>query len=195
MADPELVQTLDYILNRCDEGAIEAVAAAVIRRRRNLALFGGSRQVPDPEKMAQELSAQVNIASGLEGLKDTVRNMAVRIIRQEAPELTDAQVDELTRAWVPSRKAAQSAGGGEDGGSEKQPPPDMLEAMVNQFVSYSFGRMPRAEDQNLRNAMGSWPERYWNAFPPVVRALLNDLIKGKITESEFNGKFRTASAL
>jgi hypothetical protein len=191
MADPELVQTLDYILNRCDEGAIEAVAAAVIRRRRNLALFGGSRQVPDPAKMAQELSAQVTSASALEGLKDTVRNMAVRIIRQEAPELTDAQVDELTRTWIPSRKAAQ----GEDGGSEKQPPPDMLEAMVRQFVSYSLGRMPHVEDQNLRSAMGSWPERYWNVFPPVVRALLNDLIKGKITESEFNRKLKTAFAL
>jgi hypothetical protein len=195
MADPELVQTLDYILNRCNEDAIEAVAAAVIRRRRNLALFGGSRQIPDPQKMAQELSAQVNIASGLEGLKDTVRNMAVRIIRQEAPELTDAQVEELTRAWIPSRKAAQDAGDSEGNGSEKKMPPDMLVAMVGQFVSYSLGRMSRVEDQNLRKEMDSWPERYWNVFPPVVRALLNDLLKGNITESEFNGKLRTAFSL
>jgi hypothetical protein len=71
----------------------------------------------------------------------------------------------------------------------------MLESMVGQFVAYSLGRMPRAEDQNLRDEMGAWPERYWNAFPPVVRALITDLVKGKITESEFNGKVKTAFAL
>jgi hypothetical protein len=191
MADPELVKTLDYILNHCNEDAIEAVAAAVIRRRRDLALFGGSRQMPDPRKMAQELSSRINIASGLEGLKETIRNMAVRIIRREAPELTDAQIDELTRAWIPSRKNAR----GEDEGPEKQLPDDVLESMAGQFVSYSLGRMSQMEDRNLRNEMGAWPERYWKAFPPVVRTLINDLIKGKITEREFNGKLKTAFSL
>jgi hypothetical protein len=194
MADFELVKTLDYILNRCDEGAIEAVAAAVVRRKRDLALFGGAQQMPDARKMAQELSSQINIVSGLEGLKDTIRDMAVRIIRQEAPELTDAQVEELTRAWVPSRKAP-GEGNGDGTGSEQRLPMDMLESMVGQFVAYSLGRMPRVEDQNLRDEMGAWPERYWNAFPPVVRALITDLVKGKITEPEFNGKVKTAFVL
>jgi hypothetical protein len=192
MADSELVRTLDYILNHCGEDAIEAVAAAVIRRRRDLALFGGSRQMPDPGKMAREISSQINVASTLEGLKDTIRNMAIRIIRQEAPELSDAQIDELTRAWIPSRKSAQGERGD---GSGKRLPDDMLESMVGQFVSYSLGRMPHKEDQYLRNEMGAWPERYWKVFPPVVHTLINDLIKGKITEQEFNGKLKTAFAL
>ncbi|MDR1127836.1 MAG: hypothetical protein LBL20_00870 [Treponema sp.] len=50
MADSELVRVLDYILNRCDEGAIEAVSAAVLRRKRDLAMFGGMGKLPDPKK-------------------------------------------------------------------------------------------------------------------------------------------------
>jgi hypothetical protein len=38
VADAELIQTLDFILNRCSEGAIDAVAEAVVWRRRELAL-------------------------------------------------------------------------------------------------------------------------------------------------------------
>ena len=52
MASQELVQTLDYILNRCDERDVEAVAAAVIRRRRDIAMFGNLPVTPDPRRLA-----------------------------------------------------------------------------------------------------------------------------------------------
>jgi hypothetical protein len=188
MADPELVRVMDYILNRCDEGAIEAVAAAVVRRRRDLALFGGAAKLPDPKKLALNLSSQINAASSMEGLKDSVRKMAVRIIRQEAPELSDAQAEELTRAWVPAKGAAGAHAG-------DKLPRDLLESMISQFIAYSLGRMSRVEDQNLRAEMGSWPERYWKAFPQVIRSIISDFLKGEMTEGDFNAKIRTACAL
>jgi hypothetical protein len=187
MADPELVRILDYILNRCDEASIEAVAAAVVRRRRDLALFG-SQRIPDPRKLAQGLSSGMNIGPGLEGLKETVRSMAVRIIRQEAPELTEDQIDELTRAWMPGNQT-----GAQDG--QGAMPPDFLSTMVDQFVSFSQGRMSKAEDAGLRSEMGAWPERYWKAFPSVIKLIITDFLNGEINEGEFQAKIETALAL
>ncbi|MDR1899628.1 MAG: hypothetical protein LBQ55_06450, partial [Treponema sp.] len=101
MPNSELVRTLDYILNRCDEKSIDAVAEAVVRRRRELALFGGAANLADPRRWAADVGSQINVGASIEGLRESIREMAVRIIRQEAPELSDAQVDELTRAWIP----------------------------------------------------------------------------------------------
>jgi hypothetical protein len=186
MANPELVKVLDYILNRCDEAAIEAVAAAVIRRRRDLAVFGGAQNLPDPQRMAKELSGQINIGATIDGLRESIRSMAVRIIKQEAPELTDAQIDELTQAWIPG---PESAGGG---GSANKLPQGLLFSMIDQFVAFSQGRMSKTEDKNLREEMGSWPERYWQAFPPVVRLIITDYLKGETGEKEYRSKLETA---
>jgi hypothetical protein len=185
MANPELVKTLDYILNRCDEAAIEVLAAAVVRRRRDLSLFGGAQSLPDPQRMARDLSGQMNIGASIEGLRESIRNMAVRIIKQEAPELTDAQINELTGAWIPGPEA------GADGSGEKLPR-ELLFSMVDQFTAFSQGRMSKAEDKSLRDEMGPWPERYWNSFPPVVRLIITDYLKGETGEKEFRSKLETA---
>jgi hypothetical protein len=181
MADPAFVRTLDYILNHCDEKSLDAVAEAVVRRRRELAMTGG---MPDPRRMAQELSAQINTGAGVAGLRETVRDMAVRIIKQHAPELTESQIAELTAAWIPGGESAQD-----------NLPADLLFAMAGQFVNFSLGRMPENEDRRLRSEMGAWPERYWQAFPEVVKLIIKDLVDGKITEEEFSSKLRTALAL
>jgi hypothetical protein len=189
MADPELVKVMDYILNRCDEAAIDVVAAAVVRRRRELSLFG-SQHMPDPQKMARELSSRINVGASIGGLKETVRSMAERIIRREAPELTDAQINELTAAWIPGEK--DGAPGREP---EKALPHDLLEAMVDQFVSFSLGRMSPREDKTLRDEMGSWPERYWKSFPQVIQLIISEFLKGGVTEGEFKSQIETALAM
>jgi hypothetical protein len=193
MADAELIHILDYILNRCDEAAIEAVSAAVIRRRRNLSLFGGSAAMPDPHRMAQDLSSRLDmgLGTGLNSLTDMVRSMAVRIIKQEAPELTEAQVGELTRAWIPSA----APGGAPGPGKDDTLPPDLLASMINQFISFSLGRMSPDEDQSLRAELGSWPERYWEAFPQVTQLIITDFLNGEMPEGEFNSRIGTAMGL
>ncbi|MDR1278621.1 MAG: hypothetical protein LBK02_07710 [Treponema sp.] len=186
MANPELVKVLDYILNRCDEAAIEAVAAAVIRRRRDLTVFGGVSKLPDPQRMAQELSGQINVGASIDGLRESIRSMAVRIIKQEAPELTGAQIDELTHAWIPG------PGRSDDKNSPVKLPQGLLVSMIDQFVAFAQGRMNKAENENLREEMGAWPERYWNSFPPVVRLIITDYLKGETGENEFRSKLETA---
>ncbi|MDR1575925.1 MAG: hypothetical protein LBS37_07970 [Treponema sp.] len=186
MADTELIQTLDYILNRSDEASIEALAEAVARRRRELFLTGGAFEM-SPQRMAKELSLTLDagIGAGVEGLKKSVRDMAVRIIREEAPELTDAQIEELCRAWIPENA-------GENTGEGVKPPRDMLSAMVEQFVAFSRGAMSEAMDESLRAELGAWPARYWNSFPPVVRLIITDFLKDKITEAEYHSRIGIA---
>jgi hypothetical protein len=190
MANADLALVLDDILNRCDVNSIEVVSAAVVRRRRDLAMFGGATNIPDPQRMARELSGKINIGSSIEGLKQSVREMTVRIIRQEAPELSDEQVEELTRAWIPGE--GESSGGS---GSGSKLPSDLLGSMIDQFVSFSQGTMSKAEDKKLRDEMDSWPERYWKAFPQVVKSIITDYLKDKITEKEFNSKMGIALAM
>jgi hypothetical protein len=169
---------MDYILNRCDEKAIDAVAAAVVRRRRDLAMFGGAANLPDPKRMARELSGQINTGASIEGMREAVRDMAVKIIRQEAPELSEEQIAGLTAAWIPDRSSR----------SEGNLPPDMLLEMVDQFVSFSTGSMSNAEDNKLRQEMGTWPERYWKAFPEVVKLIVKDYLDGEINEKAYRSK-------
>ena len=184
MANQELVRTLDYILNRCNERDIEAVAAAIVRRRRDIAMFGNMPVAPDPRSLARELSSQLNIEGNIKGLKKSVRDYAIRIIRQQAPELTDAQIEELTRSWIPARNGSGRAPA--TGSADSSVPADLLASMIDQFVSFSLGRMEEEEDRALRNEMGPWPDKYWKSFPQVIRLLITDFLKGEMDEKDFN---------
>ncbi|MDR0583882.1 MAG: hypothetical protein LBG57_05975 [Treponema sp.] len=185
MADTELIQTLDYILNRSDEASIDVLAEAVVRRRRELFLTGGVFDIPSPRHLAKEISGNINagIGAGIEGLKKSIRDMAVRIIREEAPELTDAQVEKLCRAWIPENAGAEQGA---------RPPGDMLSAMIDQFVAFSRGTLSEAIDESLREELGAWPKRYWNSFPPVIRLIITDFLKDKISEEEYNSRIGIA---
>ena len=188
MANQELVLTLDFILNRCNERDIEAVAAAVIRRRRDIALFGNMPVAPDARSLAREMTSQLNIEGSIEGLKNSVREYAIRIIKQQAPELTDAQIEELTRAWIPEKLSGgkrRARGSSADISADSSIPGDLLASMIDQFVSFSLGRMEEEEDQALRNEIGPWPDKYWRSFPQVVRLLITEFLKGGMDEKDF----------
>jgi hypothetical protein len=182
MPDPGLLQALDYILNQSDEASIEVLAEAVIRRRRNLTIFSAMGEMPDPEKFAKEISGRVNqsLGSGIEGMKRSIHMMMINILKAHAPELTEDQIDELCEAWLPSEEKKGAM------------PPDMLISMIEQFISFSHGTMKKSVDDDLRSQMGAWPERYWKAFPPVIRQLISDYLKDKITETDFKSKVAIA---
>jgi len=192
MANQELVQTLDYILNRCNERDIEAVAAAIIRRRKDIAMFGSMPVAPDPGHLAKELMAQLNIEGNIEGLKKSIRDYAIRIIKQQAPELTDEQIEELTNSWIPDKTSGAKSKKKRKGGLDETVPRDILASMVDQFVSFSLGRMEEEENNALRQEMGPWPDKYWNAFPNVIRLLIKDFLKGEVDEADFNTRMGLA---
>ena len=181
MADERLLQALSYILNHSDVSSIETRAEAVVRRR-NMTIFSAAGDMPNPQRMARELSENINagIESGIESMRKSIREMTVKIIKEHAPELSGSQIDELCRAWLPD--AGLPGTGGKKG---EALPRDLLLSMIEQFISFSRGTMRRSVDRNLREEMGAWPERYWKVFPPVIRLLISDLLKYRITEKDF----------
>ncbi len=211
MADAELVKTLDYILNRCGAAEIEAVAAAVVRRKRDLSMFGDAG-VMDPARWAKKAAEDLAGSAGasLKAVRSTVRGLAAEMLRKEAPELDDDQIAELLGAWVPDPAsdggrvsggaAGQSAGivdvdGEAPSDRPSRIPPDVLLAMAEQFVAYSSGAMAKAEESALRRELGDWPERYWRSFPGGVRAVVTEYLKGTSDQQSFLAKLRAAVEL
>ena len=193
MADPELVRVLDYILNRCDERSIEAVAASVVRRRRELVRFGGMASIPNPGHLAKELSSQLNLDGAMDGMRKSIRDYAIRIIKQEAPDLSEEQIDELTRSWIPEgNPAAGKNSGGKQSVRNSKIPRNLMASMIDQFVSFSLGQMETEEDEALRSEMGPWPDKYWKSFPQVIRLLIADYLKGELEENDFNTRIGLA---
>jgi hypothetical protein len=186
--DPELVRALDYILNHSNEASIEALAEAVIRRRRDLSIFQATGTTPDLQLMASRITEQINagVGGGIETMKSSIREMIVRIIKENAPELSPNQIDELSKAWLPEHSAEKR---------KKDAPRDMLASMIEQFISFSRGEMNPSTDNDLRAQMGAWPQKYWNVFSPVIRSIITDFLKDKISEKEFNTKIGIALEL
>ncbi|MCL2180305.1 MAG: hypothetical protein FWB83_04170 [Treponema sp.] len=187
MADPGLVQALDFILNRSDEASIDVLTEAVNRRRRDLTIFSAIGGMPDPQKMAKEITEKIDagIGGGIETMRKSIQDMIIKILHEHAPELNEKQIDELCQAWLPDRVKKQ----------EGALPPDVLLSMIEQFVSFSHGEMPESTDRSLREEIGSWPERYWKAFPPVIRQIVSDYLKNKISDSDFKSKILLALGL
>jgi len=185
--DPELVRALDYILNHSNEASIEVLAEAVIRRRRDLSIYQATGTTPDLQRMASQITEQINAGVGgsIETMKGSIREMMIRIIKENAPELTPAQIDELSKAWLPETPSDK----------EKDMPRDMLVSMIEQFISFSRGSMRASVDKSLREEMGAWPQKYWNAFPPLIRSIITEFLKDKITEKDFNTKIGIALEL
>jgi len=192
MANPALLQALDYILNQSDEATIEVLSEALIKRRRNLSFFHAVGGIPDPEKAAKEISAGLSGSTDkiIEGMRSSIHEMIVRLISEHAPELNADQINELCRAWMPSTYKTK-----ERSAKEGDLPPEALLSMIEQFISFSNGAMSESVDKGLRDKMGAWPERYWSAFPPVVRQIITDYLKEKISEKDFKSKIVLALGL
>ncbi|MCL2277071.1 MAG: hypothetical protein FWC21_04170 [Treponema sp.] len=180
MADPALLQSLEYILNHSNEASLDILAEAVARRKRDLTVFNAVGGLPDPQKMAKEITEKINsgIGIGIEGMRKSVQEMIIRILREHAPELNDKQVDELCRAWLPDMP----------GSGKNQLPNEALLSMIEQFTAFSRGEMPEPADKKLRDEIGEWPQRYWNAFPPVIRQIIADFLKDRITAKDFKSR-------
>jgi hypothetical protein len=108
---PELMAVLDYVLNRCTLREIDALEAAVERRRRDLSAQSGIISL-DPSRAARSMSetVQKSINSSMDSIRGTFRQFAVDTIRKEAPELTEEQMEALVDSWIPENMAMDASG-------------------------------------------------------------------------------------
>jgi len=183
----KLYQIVDFILNSAESSELEVIRSALRRRE------GGD---PSEEEttfgqkignMAKEMSEQVSGQIGVseDQIRKTIRGFVTDMIRREAPELRDAQVEELLDEWVPTPGMRERKTGRPGGGAENILPSDALLTMIRQFVAYSTGKMTVAEESDLSAAVPSWQNRYWEQFSPVTRKLIGLYVKGVISERDF----------
>ena len=189
MADPELLQALDYILNKSDDSTIDVLVEAITRRRRDLTIFNSIGNIPDPQKMTKQITKQITEGVGgtLEGMKKSVQDMIKNLLKEHAPELSEKEREILCNEWLPDRTKKK--------GSDSGLPADVILSMIEQFIAFSHGEMKESTDKGLREEMGAWPERYWNSFPPVVQQIITDYLKNKIPEKDFKSRICIALAL
>ena len=107
----------------------------------------------------------------------TTYHLVARIIRENAPEISEKQISELLSEWVPESEKSKRA--------TSAIPPDAIISMLKSFISYSLNAMSTIDDMKLRERMPDWPERYWNAFPESVQKLVSLYLKGKLDERIF----------
>lgn len=193
-ASSEFVQVLDYILNRCTIREIDALEAAVERRRRDLSARTGVISL-DPARAAHQMTeaVQKSIDQSMEGIRGTLRTFAADTLHKDAPELTQEQMEALIDEWIPKQQpksednpASEKYTGLSRKGCINGLPSEAMRMMVYQFVAYSTGAMPLADEASLRNEIGDWTTMYWDKFPDEIRNLIKDLLSGFVSETEFS---------
>ena len=178
-----LFQVVHFILNEADEEELKVVVEALKRR------LGDQAKGPmglSPEKLGRAMAGKINeqVQESLDSVHDTVQRFIAEMIRKEAPEIPEEDLEALLEEWAP-RPGAKP---------KRRPSPglpaDVLLTMVRQFVDYGRGTMPGGEQKRLRDEITDWHEKYWSAFPDTIRHLIGDFLKKEIDEKYFWDRIR-----
>jgi len=179
MSRKELESALDFILNRADEAEFEVIEKACQRRRADraaLSPIGGL----GPRAAAHQMAAQIENQMGcsVDSIRGMVKNYVADIIRQNAPEISEKDLNELLEAYTADPGKARK--------KTSPYPPEALLSMGRLFIEYSEGRMAPSRQQELWEDSPNWQEAYWNAFPPEMKALVKAYLQGKLDGDTFN---------
>jgi hypothetical protein len=183
-----LYDAVDFILNNATENELEVIRAALKRRVEGSRIRGPMGV--DPARLARESAAHVREQLGfsMERIRAMVKDMATEILRKNAPELTEKQLEELLDAWVPDREAP-AASGGQPGAAATAGsgglPAEALLAMIARFISYGTQTMSVSEQIALQNQTPDWQKRYWERFSPRVRQLVSLYLNGQLDKPTF----------
>ncbi len=188
MAKEELGGILDYILNKADEAEFEVIVKACERRRQDIgryAKLGGM----SPGALAGQLADTVNqgLSVSMDGIRQTVRGFVVDLIRQEAPEASEAEIAKLLEHYLPERGAQPSQPGapGLVDVDAARLPPEAVAVMAEEFLSYSLGGMPPSQQKELWDSLPDWQDKYWESFAPALKALIKARIEGRLDDDQF----------
>lgn len=179
----EMLQILDFILNRSTYGDLEVIQEAIRRRTRDIKTgIAGIDVRGIARQTAGSIQKQIGSADEVSHM---IRRFVRELITQQQPDLTEEQLESLLDKCLPAVEGndEEAKGNEEEAGSiEERLPPDMIQSMLVQFIDYSLGRMDEDEKKDLAP---DWQMRYWEAFSPRLKRLLSDLLKSRILEGRF----------
>ena len=186
------MEVLDFILNRCSAKEMDAIDAAVKRRKHDL----GSGVI-NPETFAKNLSKTVSnsINTSIAGLQESLKDFAWDLVQKENPNLTEDELNHIVNAMIPdilaSKKQSSAAEVLRSGkslvvdGKVNGVPVDAMLDMVLQFISFSNGTLPPEQERALCNALGDWSRSYWQSFPESLQSLIRSYLKQEISGEVF----------
>ena len=191
MAGDRLYEAIEFILNEATENELEVIRAALKRRVEGSDVRGAMGI--NPERLAREAASNIREQMGfsIENIRKVAANFAAEVIRKNAPELSQEQIDELLKAWVggePDQARTPTEPGPTNRGAPIEKgkiPAEALLAMVAQFVAYSTDAMSINEQVKLREQIPDWQRTYWNHFPPRIRQLTSLLLNGELDIESF----------
>ena len=190
MAD--LMEVLDFILNRCSLKEMDAIDAAVKRRKHDL----GSGVI-NPEAFAKNLSKTVSnsINTSIAGLQESLKDFAWDLVQKENPNLSEDELNYIVDSMIPDILATKKQSSAADviksgkslvvDGKVNGVPVDVMLDMVLQFISFSNGTLPPEQERALCNALGDWSRSYWQSFPEALQSLIRSYLKNEISSDVF----------
>ncbi len=190
--DIELIKVLDYILNKCTGKELEAVSAAVEKRKKDRGRFS-----VDPTGFAKNISKAVNesISQGIAGMQESIKNMAFEMVHKESPELSEDECEKIVQMMIPdvfqkkhSSTSDYLANGKslvDKNGKVNGCPANAMREMISAFINYSNGTLRPEEDRALQNALGDWQAVYWKTFPEAIQDLIRKYLKDGLPDEVF----------
>lgn len=190
--DIELIKVLDYILNKCTGKELEAISAALEKRKKEQSRFS-----LDPTSFAKNISRAVNqsISQGIAGMQESIKNMAFQMVHKESPDLSEDECEAIVQMMIPdvfekkhSSSAEYLASGKslvDKDGKVNGCPANAMREMISTFINYSNGTLRPEEDRALQNALGNWQAVYWKSFPEAIQDLIRKYLKDGISDEVF----------
>ncbi|MEW5817574.1 MAG: hypothetical protein AB1798_19515 [Spirochaetota bacterium] len=198
MDEERLYEVIDFILNQASDSEIEVIVAALKRRLKDTLIGDGEL---NPGKMARTMASSVGrqVHATSDQIRKMVKDFVAELIKKNAPEISEKELQTLLETWVPDRRLKGSLEKeGEIAGTRKDTPEspeadvvksnppalpkDVLLTMIRQFVSYSTGVMSVTEQAGLNEDIPDWKAKYWERFPYRIKKILSLYLKGQIDE-------------
>lgn len=182
--NPEFLSAIDYIMKRATSREITIIRKAIEARSSSSPETMEDLNFRD---MAQKLTKDIAEKYGVENKQGEIHGMTRRLVRNaiknNAPEISDRDLEVLIDQWVDKPKQSHQ-------GKEGMLPPDMVLSMVDQFVRYSLNMMQEAEIRELKTSYEDWVNMYWDIFSMETKHLIKALLEAKMDMEEFYSQVR-----
>lgn len=182
--NPQLQAAVNFIKSHANKQELEILRAA-LDRRLGVSMPEGIDSIDFGDiarKMAADMAGRFSVP-GADTINQMTRRIVMGMIKEKEPGISDEHLEVLLERWVPTPGKTSE-------GKENELPLEALMSMVDQFISYSVGRMPLAEQEALSKHMPEWPKRYWDTFSPETRQLIAEFLHGKCDSKTFWSSFQ-----
>lgn len=165
--EKEVQRILDQFMAGASPEELQELKKLMEERNRRI---GGRINV---HKMATAMADQIKRDIGLtqRNIKNTARKLVVDLALQYNPDISTRELKAVINQMVPEERPAH-----------QKLPDEMLLVMLEHFVRYSEGSIPREVEQTLPRG---WQRKYWDIFPSEIKQIIAAYLNKDTTHDDF----------